>query len=79
MVIVALIVGLVLGYGLSSLLEYWRVKDCERECAALQRLYRQRTEQDLQIAALFATAERMARQIVLQDKVDATRNSATRT
>jgi hypothetical protein len=73
------VLGVVVGYGLALIRDAVRTRDCAHDCATLRWMLRQRAEQDLTIGALFRETEKLARQLVLQAKVDATRNGLTPT
>jgi len=72
--IVGLILGVVLGYGLAVWREWWRRDEsCAASCAIVREHLRTRIHQDMQLAQLFAATERLARQLVLQAACDKTR------
>lgn len=73
MTLIAAMLGLVVGYGLALLRDFFRVRSCERDCAALRTLLRQRDESDIRFAELLVTTDRMARRLVLQERLDARR------
>lgn len=74
--IVAAIVGVVVGYGLALVRERSRLRECERDCAALREYRRQRIHQDLTILMLYRDNDKLARQVVLQARCDDTRSQA---
>ena len=71
--IVAAVVGVVVGYGLALWRESRRVRICEKDCHALREYRRARLQQDVTISHLFQTNDRLARMIVLQDACERTR------
>jgi len=77
--IVGLILGVVLGYGLALLRDWWRRDEsCAASCAIVREHLRTRIHQDMQLAQLFAATERLARQLVLQAACDKTRMNTER-
>jgi len=68
------VLGVVVGYGLALLREFFRIRECEEDCAVLRQMRREQHDQDRVVGALYHQTEKLARLLVLQAKVDATRN-----
>jgi len=76
--IVAAIVGIVVGYGLALWRESRRTRLCERDCATLRQMRQQQVVQDLTLVELFQANGRLAEMLTLQNACDRTRLEARR-